>query len=204
MAIDIIFAIVLLYGFYVGYSRGIIGTVFTVLSIVFGLMAAFKFAPAATRFLETAFNSNSPLMFLAGFILAFVGTMLLIRFLARGLEGILQTININFINQIAGGILLSAIMVLIYSVLLMFAERSHMITDDTRQRSMTYPYLQQFPDQMQGVYAYTKPIFLEFWDESVEFMDKMEEMSVKRNDSNPNIFDIEDNNSTDTPPDNEY
>ncbi|MCB0642498.1 MAG: CvpA family protein [Phaeodactylibacter sp.] len=197
MVIDIIFVIVAGYGFYVGFSRGIIRTIFTILAYLFGLMAAFKFAAPATKFLESSFNSNSPMMFVAGFLLSFVVTMVLIRFLARGAEGILKTANINVINQFIGGVFMAGIMVLLYSLLLWFAKVSNLLDEQTKDASFTYTYVQHFPNQVWGVYEYIKPTFKDFWDDSVQFMDRIQEMGIERAESDPNIFDIDD--GTDEP-----
>ena len=193
MVIDIIFAILAAYGFYLGFSRGIIQTIFTILSILFGLMAAFKFGPYMTQFLETAFNNDHPLMFIAGFLLAFVLTMFLIRLFARGLEGLLERANINIVNQVAGGLLLSGLMILLYSVILWFGDKSHLIDDATKRQSLTYVYLEEFPQEVWKLGRVIKPVFEDFWEHSVEFMDDLEELSndgVERSESEED-FDIE-------------
>lgn len=192
MVIDIIFAIVAAYGFYLGYSKGIIKTIFTVLSVTFGLMAAFKFGPSLTQFLENTFNNDNPLMFIAGFLLSFVVMMVIIRMFARGLEGLLESANINIINQIAGGFLLSGILILVFSVMLWFGDSSHLVDDSTKEQSITYPYLKAYPQQVWRMGKSMQPMFQEFWDHSIDFMDKLQDMSVERSESNPDIFDIED------------
>lgn len=178
--IEILFGIVVFSGFYLGFSRGIIKTVFTVLSLVFGLMAAFKFAPATTKFLETTFRDDNPLFFLAGFLLSFIIMMLLIRTLARGLEGVLKTANINIVNQLAGGVLLGGIFVLIFSTLLTFSYQTHLLSPETKEKSMTYPYLEQYPTYVYAAAEKMKPMFQEFWDQSIRMMDRMEEMSIEQ------------------------
>ena len=189
MAIDIILVIFTIYGFWVGFSRGIIGTVFTVLSYVFGVLAAMKLSPSVTRLLEEQFYA-SPFMFIAGFLLTFIGTMMLLRFIGRSLEGVLKSVNINIVNQIVGGTFSAAFMILIFSVLMSFAEASKLVDNKTMETSMSYPYVKQFPKQMKVVYEKAKPVFLTFWDESTEFMDRVEEMTEKT-DGSPDIFDIE-------------
>ncbi len=197
MAIDIIFVITMLYGFYLGFSKGIIKTVFTVLSIMFGLMAAFKFAPAMTDFLESAFSNNNPLMLIAGFLLSFVLTMVIIRMIARGLEGLLKTANINIINQLAGGILLSGVLILLYSVILWFGDQATLINKEAKSKSITYVYLEKFPSQAKGIAYKIQPVFQEFWNQSLDMMDRLEEMKVKE-ETEPNIYDIpEDEETTD-------
>ncbi len=195
MAIDIILVIFTIYGFWVGFSRGIIGTVFTVLSYVFGVLAAMKLSPSVTRLLEEQFYA-SPFMFIAGFLLTFIGTMMLLRLIGRSIEGVLKSVNINIVNQIMGGTLSAAIMILVFSVLMSFAEASKLVDDKTMQTSMSYPYVKQFPKQIKVVYEKAKPIFLTFWDESTEFMDRVEEMTEKT-DGNPDIFDIEETKPND-------
>jgi membrane protein required for colicin V production len=55
MVIDAILGILVLWGFYIGFSRGIIKTVFTVISYAFGVMAVIKFGKPATNFFKTSF-----------------------------------------------------------------------------------------------------------------------------------------------------
>ncbi len=192
MVIDILFVITLLYGFYLGFSKGIISAVFTILSLLFGLMAAFKFAPATTDFLEKAFNNNNPLMFLAGVLLTFVIVMVVIRMIARGLEGLLKTANINVLNQLAGGVLLSGVLILLLSVLVWFGDQAHLIDPKTKRTSVTYKYLETFPGQAKDIAYRFKPMFEEFWNSSLDMMDRLEEMSVEQTESKPNIYDIPD------------
>lgn len=201
MAIDAIFLILAGWGFFIGFSRGIIKTVFTFFSVVFGIMAAMKFGPAATRFLETAFGDTSAWLFFAGTLLAFVLTMMIIRMIANGLEGILESANINIINKFMGGMLFAALLTLMYSIILWVGEQAHVVTPKTTASSMTYPYLERFPSQMRSVYDIASPSFKQFWDEAVEAMDKVQE-TVERTESDPAIYDIPDKkeeSSDDTP-----
>lgn len=189
--IDIFFLISAGYGFFLGFYQGIIRTVFTILSYVFGLLAAFKLAPAATRFLETASGTEHPLMFLAGFLIAFFGTMLLIRFISRALSEGMEAANVNIINQLAGGALLAAIMTLVYSLILWFLVEARIVKDEHTRNSVTYPILEDYPTKVWNVAQTLKPTFKEFWDHSVDFMDRIEEVSIERTESEPNIYDLE-------------
>ncbi len=191
MVIDVIFLLIGIWGFYQGFSRGIITTVFTVFSIVFGLMAAFKLSPAATRFLETAFHSDHPSLFIAGFLLAFLLTMILIRMVARFLEKTLRSANINFINQLAGGTLLLTLYTLVFSLLVWFGDQAHILTPQNTRDSISYPFLRTFPGKMKQVYVFLEPSFKEFWQETVRFIDRMETSSRQQDGRDkPTIFDI--------------
>jgi len=191
MTLDIIFVLIAALGFWMGYSRGIIKTVFTILSFTIGLLAAFKMAPAFTKFLEDLTKNTNPLMFIAGFLLSFIIMMVVLRLIARALEGLLKSANINFINQIIGGAVLGALAILVYSAMVWFADKSHMIDQNTKDTSLTYIYTKEFPGQMMVVGEQLKPIFTDFWNEALDFMDRMEDLSVQRSEADPTIYDIE-------------
>ncbi len=191
MALDIMCAILAVYGFYMGFTRGIIKTVFTVMAVFFGIIAAAKFGPSMTDFLQSIFSYHNPLMFLAGLLLTFVLTMAIIRMLANGLENVLESANINIINQITGGVLMALILVAFFSVLVLFGNKSHIIDDTTKEESITYPMLEKMPDRLLAAGKVLKPVFTDFWQYSVDFMDRLENMNMERSEQD-NVFDIED------------
>lgn len=191
MVIDIIFAAAAIWGFYLGFSRGIIKTIFTILSVVFGLMIAFRFGPDITVLLERTVSDNA-LMFIAGFLLTFVLTMVGIRLFANFLEGALESANINFINQIIGGFFMAGLIVLVYSMLLWFGDRSRLIEDATKAESISYAYLEQYPEQVWKWSGKARPVIEDFWDHSLEFMDRLDKAKVEREESDPYIYDIPD------------
>ena len=197
MIIDAIFFITVLFGFYSGFSRGIIKTVMYIFASVFGFIVAVRFAPAATDLLRQVFDSNSPLMGLLGFITCLGLTIVGIQLLARGLEGILQTARINIINKFFGGVLMSAIFVLMYSVLLWFADMSHLVKPEQKKQSATYSLLQQYPGQVKQLWVRVSPSFKSFWDQTIDFIDQMEAQSIEQNGDQPTIYDIEDEEGED-------
>lgn len=191
MIIDILFAIAFGYGFLVGFSKGILETVFKIFGYLIGIVAAIKFALPAQRFLEDAFNTENPTMYLVGLILSFLLTMMIVKLASNAIEGLLEKANINIINQIFGGLLVASFMVLVYSLLIYFAEASHLISTETQNQSFTYDYLEEFPQQTWTFLSYLKDPVLEFWEGSVDFLDKVGELTEENSHSNENVFDIE-------------
>lgn len=199
MVIDIICFLFAAYGFYVGYTKGIIKTVFTVIAILFGLIAAFKFGPVVTTFMENLLDYHNGLMFLVGMIVTFGLSMLFIKAIANGFEGILKSANINILNKVFGGGVMMMILVSVFSLLVLFGDKSHVIDDDTKLESKTYPFLKKMPDVMLDSGKKLKPFFSDFWEYSVDFMDKLEKGSkknIERSDKNT-LYDYdEDGNRT--------
>ncbi|SER07712.1 CvpA family protein [Neolewinella agarilytica] len=190
MAIDIICLIFLAYGFWIGYSKGIIATVLTLASYVFGILAAMKFGPIMGDVLYEWFPViTTGGSFLLGFILVFFLTLVLFKIVSRGLTGFLETVNINFINQILGGILSGLFFTFIFSGLVYFGDRSRIISDEVRTTSITYQPLSQIRMAVweQGKSLY--PVFRDFYDKAVDAMDRLSESVDK--DENDSIFDLE-------------
>ena len=191
MIIDILFAIAFGYGFLTGYSKGILETVFKIFGYLIGVVAAIKFALPIQRILEDAFDTNNPAMYIVGLVLSFLVTMMVVRFIANVIENLLEKANINIINQIFGGMLVSGFMVLIYSLLLYFAKASNLIDRETENSSYTYDYLEEFPEKTWAFMSYLKDPILEFWEGSVDFIDKVGEITEENTESKENVFDIE-------------
>ena len=191
MIIDILFAIAFGYGFLTGYSKGILETVFKIFGYLIGVVAAIKFALPIQRILEDAFDTDNPAMYIVGLVLSFLLTMMIVRFIANVIENLLEKANINIINQIFGGMLVSGFMVLIYSLLLYFAKASNLIDRKTENSSYTYDYLEEFPEKTWAFMSYLKDPILEFWEGSVDFIDKVGEITEENTESKENVFDIE-------------
>jgi len=190
MAIDIILVVVALYGFYVGYSRGIIKTIFSVLSIGVGIIAALRFTPAVTNFLKGLFDQSTPLMFVAGIIVTFLLTMGILRLVGKGFEGILETANINVINQIIGGVFMAAVLVFVYSSILWFVLiATSQNTEEIAAESQAYPFLAEYPQTVYKFAGKLKPLAQDFWDYTIKVMDDVEGMTEKQ-EGETQIYDI--------------
>ncbi len=190
--IDLLFLISAGYGLYIGYGRGIIKTVFNVLSWLFGAIVAFRFSPDMTEVLSTALATENPLMFIPGFLLTFVLTMILIRSVARVFENGLQSANINFINQAAGALLTAAATTLLFSVLLWFGDQAHLIREETKRESITYTYLENYPKATWKMLGKIKPTLQRFWGRSIDFIDRMADQRAERENAETTIYDIDD------------
>ena len=190
MVIDIVCLIFLAYGFWVGYSRGIISTVLSLVSYVFGVLAAMKFGPIAADMIFNAFPAvTSAGAFILGVVLLFFLTLVLFRILARGLTGVMESVNINFINQVLGGLLSGLFFTFIFSGLVYFGDRSRIITDEVRADSVTYPVLAKLPDIVIDNAQAIFPIFYDFYEQAVDAMDRLRD-GVDRKESD-SIFDLE-------------
>ncbi len=179
MLLDIIVAIVVSLGFYLGYTRGIIKTVFDSLSLIVGILAALKLSPIMISILQEIIKTSPAVTFLLGVVITFIGVMVLIRFLGKKLEDMLEAVNINFINKIAGGAVQGLFFAYILSMAIWLVDSLKVLKPDVKAASITYPLMEPLPEKGKAVYASLKPVFKGFWDKTVEAMD-----SINKNKTN--------------------
>ena len=191
MQIDVLFLAAAAYGFYLGFKDGIINSVFSVLSLVMALMAAFKFAPYMTRALEQGFDMYNPLMFVIGFVVTFFLSMWLLRTIGHAISGALEFAHMDLPNQIIGGAVLALLFSFLFSVLIWFGDGARMIDEQTKATSMSYPYLEPLRKNTFTALQNVKPIVQGFLHETDKVMNQIDNSRAKRVESKTDIYDIE-------------
>lgn len=179
MSIDIFLLVAIGYGFYIGQQRGIVKSILTMVIYLVAIMLAFKAAPAITNLLFTLLKEETSMVILAGFAISFVLSILLARYLNRGIENILKIAHINMMNKIAGGLVLAAILVLFYSVLVWFADEAHMIEEKSKKQSVSYSFLIKCPARAKNIGVAAAPFFEGYWDQSEALLAKLKKSSQK-------------------------
>jgi membrane protein required for colicin V production len=194
--IDLVFILVLGFGFWQGYSRGIIGTVFNVLAYLFGVVLAFKMAPTTTEILKRMFNSENPGMFVVAFFLNMGIIVFMMRAAANALEKGMQAVYLGFVNRVLGGALMAGIALLIYSVLLWFAVSVTIINKETQQGSKTYPLLVQMRGSAEDLANRLMPFAKEMWDTSKDWLGDVDKFNGQKAEEPPKLIETPEGGGT--------
>lgn len=171
MIIDIAAAILILYGFYSGYKKGIIKTVFSTLSIIFAILVTIKLSPIVMNLLETSLQLSQGVSVILGIVITFFVVLIGIQFIGGRLEGLLKAVNINFINKLAGGLVMAAVFSVCLGFLVQLANDLRFITPEQKQSSISYPALVTLPGHAKKSFETFRPMFSEFWDKTVQAVD---------------------------------
>ena len=171
--LDIFVVIVVAFGFYAGFTRGLIKTVFDTLSLFIGILAAMKLSPLTIGALESVFNISPKFTYLIGVVVTFIIVMAAVRFIGRRIEDVLEAANINIVNKIAGGALQGVFFAFLLSMLLWTLGNYNVLKPEVQESSVTYPYLEPLPEAGKSVFTAVKPIFKSFWDKTVEVMESV-------------------------------
>jgi membrane protein required for colicin V production len=173
MFIDLIATLLILYGFYIGYSRGIIKTIFSLVSIMIGVLAALKLSPYTINLLQNIIKLHPGLSFILGFALTFILVLIVIRFVGKKLEDVLKFAQINFINKVLGGGIMSILLLVFYSYTLWGIDSLNLLSPKEKKTSMSYEYLGSLPAKTESTIAEFKPYFDDFWSKLVDTFDQI-------------------------------
>jgi membrane protein required for colicin V production len=128
MIIDFLFVAIAAYGFVLGFKAGVVKILLTGFSVFIGFVLAIRFTPNMNEILQDMFLVKSPFLPFISLILAFLMAMIGIRILAQLLEGILKSMDLDKFNNVAGGLLVSIVLLFLYSGMLWFLQKAQVIS----------------------------------------------------------------------------
>jgi membrane protein required for colicin V production len=152
MLIDIIFLVLLVTALIKGFQKGLIVAVFSIIALIVGLAAAIKLSAVVGNYLGEATTISQKWLPFISFAVVFIGVIFLIRLLAKIIESAFEVVLLGWVNKLGGIIFYALGYILIYSVLLFYAEKLQIITPATIQSSITYSFIKPFaPVVINGV-----------------------------------------------------
>lgn len=173
MIIDILLLCIIALGAFRGFFRGLIVALFALLAYIVGLAAAMKFSHVAAEWLAPMMHGGTRWMPLLGFLLVFLGVVLLVRWSGMLLQKVVEGMMMGWANRLGGMLFYIFLYVTIYSVLLFYLVKMHLIGPDTLQHSATYPYLSPIAPKIIGALGWLLPWFRDIFERLDKFFDKV-------------------------------
>lgn len=169
MILDLIFAVVVILAVLKGYNQGLVIGLFSLVSVIIGLAAAMKLSTVAALYIGKAIKIPEEWLPLISFALVFLLVVLLIRLGARAIQKTFEIVMLGWVNRLGGIIFFVAIYIVVYSVLLFYAEQMKLIPPETIQQSLTWSFVQPWgPKAINGLGSVV-PIFKDMFAELQEF-----------------------------------
>jgi membrane protein required for colicin V production len=175
LILDFLTVLIVSLGFYLGFKRGIIKTIFDMGAILLGVFAALKFSPIMINILNKTDFLHPSINFILGIAICFAGLMIFIRFIGKKVEDLLKTLNINIFNRFAGGAIQSLVFALILSYFVGLLDRMELLSDAQKTSSSSYQHLVVLPEASEALFSKLKPFFIEF---SQALMDTLEDTQL--------------------------
>ncbi len=138
MWIDVIYLILLVVAVKKGLRRGLVIAIFSFLGFFIGLVAAIRFSSFVASYLHHNAHLNERWLPVISFILVFVVAVLIVQWVAEFIEVAFETAMLGWINKLAGALLYAATYTLVFSVLLFYADKMHLISGDNKESGRVY------------------------------------------------------------------
>ncbi|MBZ5857869.1 CvpA family protein [Flavihumibacter profundi] len=173
MVLDLITLGILLLAMVKGLSKGLLVAVFSMVALVIGLAAALKLSAITAFWLEGSVNISSKWLPLVAFLLVFIIVVILVNRIALLMEKTIEWAFLGWINK-AGGILFFGILyLLIWSVILFYLVKMHIITDQLMEKSVTYAVIAPFGPATMNWIAELIPVFKHVFDDIGHFFEQL-------------------------------
>lgn len=169
--LDILFAVILVLAIIKGYQRGLIVGLFSFLSVIIGLAAAMKLSAVMSVYLGENTNISDRWLPIISFALIFLLVVLLIRLGANILQRTVEISMLGWINRLGGILLYTALFMVVFSVLIFYADEMNLISDSAKESSIAYSIIQPWGPACINLLGSVVPIFRDMFLELQEFFD---------------------------------
>ena len=170
--IDIIFLFLVLMALVKGYTHGFIRAIFSVIALVLGLAAAMKLSVMAAAYLQDSVSLPAKWLPVISFTLVFTAVVLLIRMASGLLQKAAEAITLGWLNKLAGIALYLAVYTIIFSVVLFYADKIHLINKEALLASRIYPSIQPMGPAVINAIGFVVPVFKNMFHELEQFFGK--------------------------------
>jgi len=169
MILDLIFAVIIVLAIIRGYRRGLIVGIFSLLAIVIGLAAAMKLSTVVADYIGKAVKISDQWLPIIAFAVVFFVVVLLVRLAANAMQKMVETIMLGWVNRLGGIIFYIAIYATIFSVILFYAEQMQIVKPATKQKSVTYSYVQPLGPKAINAIGSVVPLFKDMFEDLQQF-----------------------------------
>lgn len=169
MIIDIILAILLVLAVIKGFRRGLILGIFSFLAIMIGLAAAIKLSALVAGYIGASVNVSERWLPIISFIVVFFLVLLLVRLGAAFIQKSMEVAMLGWINRLGGILLYVVIYLIVYSILLFYAEQIHLLKPETISESVTYTYIRPWGPKVIDAMGWLLPFFRDMFTDLQSF-----------------------------------
>jgi membrane protein required for colicin V production len=180
MVIDIILVVLIILAVIKGYQRGLIVGIFSFIAIIIGLAAAIKLSVVAAQYIGGAVNVSDKWLPVISFLVVFLIVVLLIRLGANLIQKTAEAMSLGFLNRLGGILLYAVIFIIVYSIILFYAEQIKLIQPDTIQSSVTYPFIEPWGPKVIDGLASVIPFFKDMFNQLQDFFGRISENAIKK------------------------
>ena len=171
MIIDIIVVIILIWGIIKGIRQGLIVAFFSVIAFIVGLAAAMKLSVVVAGYIGKNVNVSEKWLPIISFAVVFLIVVLLVRLGAKFIQKSVELALLGWVNRLGGILLYCGLYILIFSIVLFYAEQLNLVKPETIKQSVTYEYIQPWGPKLMDGLGKIIPVFKGMFEDLEDFFD---------------------------------
>ncbi len=162
--IDLLLLVFVIAGFWLGYTKGIVVTLFSVLSYVVTFLITITFSPWLSGLLIRLFHMNHLLALALGTLIFFIAAIFLFKWLGKRVEIFFKKGKSGRFAKVLGGIVMMFVGIIFYSFLLWLINSFGLIGEKLKLASIGYETLEAIPTKARAIVEEFKPLFRRYWE----------------------------------------
>lgn len=173
MILDLLLTLVIILAVIKGFQRGLIIGVFSLVAVIIGLAAAMKLSIVVAGYVGEAVDVSDEWLPVISFAVVFITVVLLIRLGANAIERTIEIAMLGWVNRLGGILLYAAIYIVVFSVLLFYAEQVDIIRPETIKKSVTYSFIQPWGPKVIDSMGTIIPLFKDMFSDLELFFENV-------------------------------
>jgi membrane protein required for colicin V production len=146
MWIDITLLIIAVIGFWKGWQKGLIISIFSSIAWVIGFIGALKLSAVASVMLRDRLGWDSRYTPIVSFILIFIIIVFIVYLIGKILDKLFEVAQLGILNKMLGAILKLIVFMLLFSMFIWLFNQAGFISPETKTHSKTYTSLLSLAD----------------------------------------------------------
>ena len=146
--IDLVFAILLLWAAYRGYSKGFIVQLATLAALLLGILGAVMFSDFTSGLIIKKFDVSGQYLPIISFAITFIVIVIAVHLLAKMINKLVDAIALGIVNRLLGVLFSVVKIAFVVSIILVLINKVdnkyNFIPDDTKDNSLLYKPLSNF------------------------------------------------------------
>jgi membrane protein required for colicin V production len=142
MILDSIITIACILAFYRGWKKGIVSAILSMIGVFAGTILSLKLSHFVAEYSLSKHILNTQYVLPIAFILIFIATILLFRFVIKAIEGLLKIAMLGWANRLIGAALYLFFTLFFVSALFWLANIVGIITPEGKQDSKAYSFVE--------------------------------------------------------------
>jgi membrane protein required for colicin V production len=173
MLLDILTLILLAIALIKGYRKGLVLASFSFVGIFIGLAAAVKFSAVVAGWLKSYTHIAYGWIPFLAFLIILIAVWILVRIASKLIESSLELVMLGWLNRLAGILLYALLYACIFSVVLFYADKLHLLKPYMINDSQSYAYIKPIGPKFMELFEKVLPILKGAFHELAVFFERL-------------------------------